>query len=127
MAQPTLLSIAKADVITAGKNVGSNNKFIKHQSAYMVQQSVEKTLKYLISLHNNGVFPWGHDIKRLVIEAQSYEIYVPDIISEKADVITSWEAVARYYPTKIIRRDSIQRILNEVIKWHRHLNSQGIR
>lgn len=43
MAQPTLLSIAKADLITANHNVTSDNKFIKHQAAYLTQQSVEKS------------------------------------------------------------------------------------
>lgn len=57
MAQPTLLSIAKADLITANHNVTSDNRFIKHQAAYLTQQSVEKTLKYLISL--NGKNCWG--------------------------------------------------------------------
>ncbi len=44
-------------IVTAKRNVDSDNKFIKHQSAYMTQQSVEKTLKYLISLHKDGLYP----------------------------------------------------------------------
>ena len=118
MAQPTLLSMAKADLVTAKRNVDSDNKFIKHQSAYMTQQSVEKTLKYLISLHKDGLYPWGHDITVLIKEARAYGIYIPDIIVSKAPIITSWEAVTRYYPTKIIRRDSIQKIIDAVANWH---------
>lgn len=49
MAQPTLLSIAKADLITANRLVESEDKFIKHQAAYFTQQSIEKALKYLKS------------------------------------------------------------------------------
>lgn len=60
MSQPTLLSIAKADLVTAGRLVESEDKFIKHQAAYFTQQSIEKTLKYLISLET-GLHPWGHD------------------------------------------------------------------
>mgnify|MGYP006990179828 CR=1 FL=1 len=33
MAQPTLLSIAKADLVTASKNIDNPNKFIKHQGS----------------------------------------------------------------------------------------------
>lgn len=125
MAQPTLLSIAKADLITANHNVTSDNRFIKHQAAYLTQQSVEKTLKYLISL--NGKNCWGHDIRKLVIVARQLDIYVPDLIVEKADAITSWEANARYYPTKIIRRDVIRKVIREVHKWHKGLANKGIR
>ena len=38
MAQPTLLAIARADLLTAGKLVKSNNKFQKHHAAYFTQQ-----------------------------------------------------------------------------------------
>lgn len=94
MAQPTLLAIAKAD---------------------------------LISMHRHGVYGWGHDIRKLVLDARRMGIYVPDLIAEKADVITSWEANARYYPTKIIRRDVIVKVIREVQNWHKNLAKQGIR
>lgn len=42
MTQPTLLAIAKADLISANRHVNDSNKFIKYQSAYMTQQSIEK-------------------------------------------------------------------------------------
>lgn len=127
MAQPTLLSIAKADLKTASRIVNDSNKHIKHQSAYMTQQSVEKTLKYLISLHRNGLFPWGHDIRKLILDAQSLGIYVPELIVSKADVISLWETSSRYYPTQVIRRDSIQKIINATYNWHILLAKQGIR
>lgn len=50
MAHPTLLSIAKADLISANRLIESENKFIKHQAAYFTQQSIEKTIKHLIAL-----------------------------------------------------------------------------
>ena len=37
----TLLSIAKADIKTAKSLVNSDDKYQKHQAAYMTQQGVE--------------------------------------------------------------------------------------
>lgn len=79
LAQPTLLSIAKADLISAERLVESKNKFIKHQAAYFTQQSIEKTLKYLIFL-KTGMQPWGHDIEKLVVQAKMSEIKIPEEI-----------------------------------------------
>ena len=76
MAQPTLLAIAKADLLTASKLVSSNNKFQKHHAAYFVQQSIEKTLKHVLTL-KLGNQPWGHDIKALVLQGQQMGIYIP--------------------------------------------------
>ncbi len=59
--------------------------------------------------------------------AKQLNVYVPDLIVEKADVITSWEANARYYPTKIIRRDVIRKVIREIHKWHSGLARQGIK
>ncbi len=128
MATPTLLSVAKADLITASKNVDSKNKHIKHQSAYFTQQAIEKTLKYLISLKNtDGNIPWGHDIAKLVMEAEQLGIEVPITIVENASVYTYWEVVTRYYPTKVIRKDTIQKAIDETKSWHRMLAKQGIK
>ncbi len=126
MAQPTLLAIAKADLLTANKLVGSENKFQKHQAAYMTQQSIEKTLKYLVQL-KTGNQPWGHDIRKLVMQGQKAGIYIPQKIVEKADVYTNWEVVTRYYPTKVIYRNSIITAINVTNEWHKLLAKQGIK
>jgi HEPN domain-containing protein len=121
MIDKTLLAIAKADLKTAKVLVNSNDKYQKHQAAYFVQQSVEKTLKYAISLVSGGQ-PWGHDISKLILIAQGYNVYVPQKICEKASVYTSWEVVSRYYPTVTIRRDSIARAIRVVDQWHKTLS-----
>ena len=41
----------------------------------------------------------------------------------KADLIS----MHRYYPTKIIRRDVIVKVIREVQNWHKNLAKQGIR
>lgn len=126
MAQPTLLSIAKADLITASRSVESENKFIKHQAAYFAQQSIEKTLKYLNFL-KTGSQPWEHDIEKLIRLAKPLGIQIPERIDKYKTVYTSWEAVTRYYPQKIIRRDMIKKAINAVQQWHIDLKKQGIR
>lgn len=125
MAQPTLLSIAKADLISASRLVESENKFIKHQAAYFTQQSMEKTLKYLITL-NTGLQPWGHDIEKLVKQAKELGIQIPERIDNFKTVYTSWEAITRYYPQKVIRRDMIRKAIGTVQQWHIELKKQGI-
>lgn len=126
MAQPTLLSIAKADLITAGKNVDNANKLIKHQAAYFTQQSIEKTLKYLIEL-STGNAPWGHNIKVLVNQALKLNIYVPSDIIKNADKYSTWETSARYYPTTIIRRDTVKKAIWVVSEWHKYLAKINIK
>lgn len=126
MAQPTLLSIAKADLITASRLVDSEDKFIKHQAAYFTQQSIEKTLKYLICL-KTGSQPWGHDIEKLVKQTKSLGIQIPARIDKYKTVYTSWEAITRYYPQKIIRRDMIKKAIDTTQQWQIDLKKQGIR
>lgn len=126
MSQPTLLAIAKADLLTASKLVRSENKFQKHQAAYMTQQSIEKTLKYLIQLQT-GSQPWGHDIRKLVLQGESAGISIPSKIIEKADVYTNWEVVTRYYPTKVIYRNSILNAIHVMQDWHKSLAKQGVK
>jgi HEPN domain-containing protein len=126
MAQPTLLSIAKADLVTAKKNVNDKNKFIKHQAAYFTQQSIEKTIKYLIEL-KLGSCPRGHDISKLVYIALQNGITIPTEIQRNASMYTAWEAVTRYYPTKVIRRDTISKAIYITDQWHKALHKQGIK
>lgn len=120
MTDTTLLAIAKADLKTAKMLVQSSNKYQKHQSAYMVQQSIEKTLKYLISVKTGG-HPWGHDIAKLILIAKQNNIFVPSAIVEKSRLYTSWEVVSRYYPTSVIRRDSISKAIRIMEEWHKNL------
>ena len=116
----TLLSIAKADIKTAKNLVNSDDKYQKHQAAYLTQQGVEKTLKYAISLKTGGQ-PWGHDITKLVILAQQNGVDVPDFICKKAKMITSWEVVSRYYTTSVIRRDTIAHVIRVADEWQKKL------
>lgn len=125
MTIPTLLAMAKADLTTAKKLVNSANKYEKHLAAYHTQQAIEKTLKYVIEL-KLGHQPWGHDIRALVMQGKKAEIYIPAKIEEKADVYTVWETTARYYPTKVIYRNTIAEAMKTIEEWHRELAKNGI-
>lgn len=116
----TLLAIARADIKTAKSLVNSTDKYQKHQAAYMTQQAIEKTLKYVISQKTGGQ-PWGHDVAKLVIIALDNGIAVPDFIRKKANMITSWEVVSRYYPASVIRRDTISHAIRVIDDWQKKL------
>ncbi|MCR5475267.1 MAG: HEPN domain-containing protein [Lachnospiraceae bacterium] len=121
MDNSTLFAIAKADLKTAKGLVNSKDKYQKHQAAYFVQQSIEKTIKYCIGL-KTGTEPWGHDISKLILAADVEGIDVPDIIRQNAAMYTSWEAVSRYYPRTIIRRDTIAKAIRIVDDWQRKVS-----
>lgn len=125
MAEPTLLSIAAADLRVAERLVDSENKYEKHCSAYHTQQAVEKTIKFIIA-SRTGVQPWGHDIGKLINKAERSGIRVPKEIADRASAITSWEAEARYFPVKVIRRDVIKRVIDATKRWHTYIRKVGV-
>ena len=112
-------------MLTASKLVKSSNKFQKHHAAYFAQQSIEKTLKYVIGLQL-GNQPWGHDIKALVLQGRQLGINIPQKIIDKADVYTNWESTSRYYPSKVIYRNVIEEAIKVTWDWHKDLKKQGI-
>lgn len=115
MTEPTLLSIAKADLKTAKRCVLSEDKFEKHIAAYHTQQAIEKTIKYLEM--QEGLNLWGHDIAKLISQCKIVGIYIPSEIQKNARVYTLWETNSRYYPTQSIRRDSIQKAIRIAEEW----------
>lgn len=118
----SLLSLAKADIKTAEMCVDHKDKLVKLHAAYCTQQAIEKTLKYLLSLHaNDGTYPWGHDIRKLVLQCEQMNIQMPAYIVEKADVFSSWEADTRYETSLIVRKDTIKKAMDIVKEWHKSL------
>lgn len=115
MTQPSLLSIAKADLKTAKRCVKSQNKYEKHIAAYHTQQAIEKIIKYQAVRCGKNL--WGHDIARLISQCQNLDVYIPREIDKNAAVYTTWEVVSRYYPEKVIRRDSIEKAIRLVEEW----------
>lgn len=115
MIEPSLLSIAKADLKTAKRCVKSNDKYEKHIAAYHTQQAIEKIIKYQAA--KRGLSLWGHNIAKLIRQCENTQVYIPEEIDRHADVYTMWETVSRYYPEQIIRRDSIEKAIAIVEEW----------
>ena len=95
----------------------SEDKALRLQAAYHVQQAIEKTIKLKAEL--KGVSLWGHDIDVLLKKCTDagIDIEVPNIIVDKADMYTHWEAECRYYPIKVVRKDSIRKAYDAVACW----------
>ena len=122
MSNVSLLALAKADIKAAEMCVDHKDKLVKLHAAYCTQQAIEKTLKYVISLHtSDGTHPWGHDISKLVLQCKQMKINVPEYIIEKADVFSSWEADTRYEASIVVRKDTIKKAMDVVKEWHRLL------
>lgn len=122
MSNVSLLALAKADIKAAEMCVDHKDKLVKLHAAYCTQQAIEKTLKYVISLHtDDGSHPWGHDISKLVLQCKQLKINVPEYIIDKAAVFSSWEADTRYEASIIVRKDVIKKAMGIVKEWHKSL------
>ena len=110
-------ALIKADIKIASDYYDSSDKYLRLQAAYHVQQAVEKTIKLKAEIE--GLNLWGHDIDVLIKKCDdgTIEICVPAYIRNKADQITRWEAECRYYPVRVVRKDSIKRVCDEVNLW----------
>ncbi len=110
-------ALIKADIKIASDYYDSSDKYLRLQAAYHVQQAVEKTIKLKAEIE--GLNLWGHDIDVLIKKCDdgNIEICVPAYIRNKADQITRWEAECRYYPVRVVRKDSIKRVCDEVNLW----------
>lgn len=116
--------IILSDLRIVYNNYNSENKEDRLQAAYHMQQAIEKTIKLKAGI--KGLNLWGHDISALIkqCENRNINIQVPNLIKRNANMYTKWEAECRYYPTKVVRRDSIINAYKAVIKW---LNSGDTR
>lgn len=110
-------ALIKADLKIVDNYAESEDKALRLQAAYHVQQAIEKTIKLKAEL--KGVSLWGHDIDVLLKKCTDagIDIEVPNIIVDKADMYTHWEAECRYYPIKVVRKDSIRKAYAAVDCW----------
>lgn len=77
------------------KSSGEDSKMDK--ATFMLQQSLEFVLKYIIE-QTAGKYSKGHDITLIITEAQSLGINRSELsaLLPYAHTVTSWEAGARY-------------------------------
>lgn len=110
-------ALIKADLKIVDNYAESDDKALRLQAAYHMQQAIEKTIKLKAEIL--GLSLWGHDIDVLIriCDDENIDIGVPKIIRDKADMYTHWEAECRYYPIKVVRRDSIRNAYNAIVDW----------
>ena len=106
-----------ADLKLVANYYNSEDKALRLQAAYHMQQAIEKTIKLKAEIE--GLNLWGHDIEKLIknCKDKGVDISVPDHIAAKADAITRWEAECRYYPVKVVRKDSIKKAYDITVEW----------
>ena len=113
--------LIRADIIAAKQAIAffeeKKVKDIKNIAAYHLQQAIEKTIKLKAEIA--GLSLWGHDIDVLLkkCDDNNIDIGVPKYIRDKADVITHWEAECRYYPIKVVRKDTLQKTYDIALEW----------
>ena len=118
--------LIKADLRIVARNWNSNDKNDRLMAAYHMQQAIEKTIKLKAYIHGvNDI--WGHDIRALInwCKNKGYNIDVPALIAKNANVYSKWEADCRYYPVKVVRKDSIYAAYNAVTKWLENEDTAG--
>ena len=95
----------------------NSDKALKLQAAYHMQQAVEKTIKLKAEI--KGVNLWGHNINKLIksCDDNAVDIGIPRYIKENAIKISSWETEGRYYPIKVVRKDSIKKVYDVTLEW----------
>lgn len=109
--------LIKADLKLVESYYNAEDKAMRLQAAYHMQQAVEKTIKLAAEIARLNL--WGHDIYELInaCDKKGIRIGIPDYIRDKAYVITEWEADCRYYPAKVVRKDSIKKVYDITVKW----------
>ena len=106
-----------ADLKIVALYYNDEDKAMRLQAAYHMQQAVEKTIKLKAEI--KGLNLWGHNISRLIklCDDGGIAIDVPRYIRDSAERLTSWEAEGRYYPIKAVRKDSIKRTYDVTVQW----------
>lgn len=84
-------------------------------AGYHLQQAVELAIKYL--LEQNGVeYPKTHDVDQLIRIAKDsdVELYLNEYLEDHAEMLSMWEAKARYVLGYAIESKKVERALAEV-------------
>ena len=110
--------LIKSDLRIVERNWDSDDKADRLQAAYHMQQAIEKTIKLKAYVHGIDDI-WGHDIRALInwCKKKGYNIDVPKLILKNANVYSQWEADCRYYPMKVVRKNSINAAYKATKQW----------
>ena len=93
--QKLFKALIKADLKLVKDNYLEEDKAVRLQAAYHMQQAVEKTIKLKAGIE--GLNLWGHEIDVLIkkCDDNGININIPKYIRDKADTISHWEAECR--------------------------------
>lgn len=89
---------------------------MQNMAAYHVQQAIEKVIKQLI-IDKRGYGNIEHDIERLIQDAKTEEISIPDWVEENSYEISKWATTIRYNSNFKTNRDSIFEYIKNTKKW----------
>lgn len=110
------VNLIKADLKCVGIFANGTDEFDLNIAAYHCQQAVEKTCGYVAQIHGLKS-KRTHDIQVWVEYLRDNGISVPEIITNNAEKITSWEGSSRYNINFVVARTEIERIKEAVEKW----------
>lgn len=91
---------------------------------YHIQQSIELAIKHILAMHGMP-FQKTHDLDQLIVLAKSnnIELYLPEYLQEKADVISLWETKTRYVIGFKVELNRIEKALIELERYFDLLSS----
>lgn len=112
-----LIELAKADVEVSELILGTTNDELKQNlAAYHTQQAIEKIVKQLI-INKRGFGNIEHDLGKLVSDAKSEGIEIPEWVEDNAYEISRWATTIRYNTNFKTNRDSVKSFNQMIIKW----------
>lgn len=130
------MAIIKSDLIMAKQGIdlfkNKGIKEIKNQTAYHLQQAIEKLIK--IQVYSSGVAynnrsMYVHNISSLTAYADGLNINVdiPIEVRNNAINISDWEASGRYDLHFSVRIDTLEKYYKVAMDWYNRLYKNGIR
>ena len=130
------MAIIKSDLIMAKQGIdlfkNKGIKEIKNQTAYHLQQAIEKLIK--IQVYSSGVVynnraMYVHNISSLTAYADGLNINVdiPTEVRNNAINISDWEASGRYDLHFSVRIDTLEKYYDIAMDWYNRLYKNGIR
>lgn len=83
-----------------------------NRTCYSLQQSVEKSLKFLIEVHGTD-YPHTHDIQKLLEKVSSLGVHaeILDKLESYAEAMTDWEARSSYADDFCALRSKVEDVM----------------
>ncbi|MCQ2799983.1 MAG: HEPN domain-containing protein [Bacilli bacterium] len=104
--------------------MASNDEEQLNMAAYHIEQSIEFAITYILSLHGKP-FQKTHDLDQLInyAESNNIDLYLPEYLKDKADVISLWETKTRYIIGFKVELNRIEKALLELENYFEVLSS----